>query len=193
MVLGQLLHHLLHELLEEALPEEVVGLHRGVLELKRTVVVVPVAGQLLEEDQGAPGTVPQLVLGQVARDRVHPGRELLRRIEAVEVTRHPDERLLHEVLGPVPVAGLPGDEVHETVAIALEEELERAVPSIQVGRHELFVREGVERPGHPVVCGRRGSHVSPRLCAACRERFSIRRRSITPVRRMRKFFSNVHF
>ena len=83
------------------------------------MVVVPIARESLEEHEWAPGTVAQLILGEIARNRIDPGRELLRRVEAVQVPRHPDERFLHQVLRAIAIPGLPGDEVDEPVPIPI--------------------------------------------------------------------------
>ena len=160
VMLRQLLHHLLDQPLKMTLPEEIVGLHRGVLELKGAMVVVPIAGELLEEYQGAPRPVAQLVLGEVARDRVDPGGELLGGVEPMQMPGYADEGLLDQILSPIAISGLPGDEVHQPVPIAAKQKLERSVAPIQMRGDELLVREGVERPGHPVLCCRGGRHIS---------------------------------
>ena len=54
MVLGQLLHRVFHEAFEITLSIEVVGPHPKILELDGAVVIVPIVGEPLEENQGTP-------------------------------------------------------------------------------------------------------------------------------------------
>src|SRR5688572_10709115 len=146
MVLGQLLDRALHEASEIPLPVEIVRPHRVILELDRPMILFPAARQTLEKHERAPRAVAQLVLGEVARDRVDPRRELLRRVEAMEVARHPDERFLDQVLGAVCVAGLTGDEVDEALAVPVVELPERTGHALEMGRDELLVLQLLERP-----------------------------------------------
>src|SRR2546426_3528551 len=52
---------------------------------------------LFRSHQGVTATVPKLVLREVRRDSVNPGRELFGLIEAVEMPEHADKDHLHEV------------------------------------------------------------------------------------------------
>ena len=63
MMFWKLLHRFLDDSPQIAFPVEIVRSHPGVFELERSVIIVPTALQLLEKDQGAPRTVPKLVLG----------------------------------------------------------------------------------------------------------------------------------
>src|SRR5213596_2930911 len=83
MVGGQLVHALVHGFLQEPLAVQVVGPGRGVLELEWPVVRLPVLLDRLEQHQGVTAAVPKLVLREVRRDGIDPGRELLGLIEAV--------------------------------------------------------------------------------------------------------------
>ena len=94
--------------------------------------------------QRAAGAIAEFVLGEVARDRVDPRGELLRRIEAVEVPRDPNEGFLDQVLSPVRVARLAGDEVDQAIPIAIVEALEGAGATVEMGSDELFIRQVVE-------------------------------------------------
>ena len=73
----------------------------------------------------------------------------------MEVPRHADERLLDEILRPIRVTRLSGDEVDEAIPISVVETLERSRAAFEVCGHELFVREVLER-----AFGRNGAHVS---------------------------------
>jgi len=83
MVLRQLFDRVLDEPLKESLPIQVVGPHAKVLELQRTMVIIPAIRKLLKKHKRASGTVPKLILRQIARNRIHPRRELLAGIEAM--------------------------------------------------------------------------------------------------------------
>src|SRR5262249_9934230 len=67
--------------------------------------------------------------GEVRRDRVHPRRELLRPVKAMEVAVYADEDLLDEILRPLPVADRPVDEVQKPRLISLDQFGERALLS----------------------------------------------------------------
>src|SRR5690606_9976604 len=140
VVLRQLLDRLLDDLLEVPLPVQTVGSQRGVLELERPMLRLPVRRQLLEQHQRVPRAVPKLVLRQVRADRVDPGRELLRLVEPVQVPRHPDERLLHQVLRPIAITRLPRNELDQLVTVAVIQLRERARVTAQVRSHQLAVR-----------------------------------------------------
>src|SRR5205809_3427358 len=122
----QLAHALVHRLFQIALAVQVVGARRGVLELERPVVGLPVLLDRLEQDQRVAAAIAQLVLTQVRGDRVDPRRELLGLIEPVEVAEHADEHLLHEVLSPFAVADRPVDEVEQAGLVAVDQGPERA-------------------------------------------------------------------
>src|SRR5688500_3616022 len=125
MVLGQLRHRLLHQLAQVALAVHVVGARRGVLELDWTVLLIAGSLNRLEEHEWASRTVAQLVFREVRRNGVGPRRELLGPIEAVQVSVHPDEDFLHEILGAVAIADRPIYEVEQTRLVTLHEFLER--------------------------------------------------------------------
>ena len=69
---------------------------------------------------------PELVLREVGRDRVDPGRELLARVKPVEMARHPDERLLHEVLRPLAIPDHAVREIQEPSMVAPDDLTEGA-------------------------------------------------------------------
>src|SRR6266702_7224808 len=121
MVGGQLVHALVHGFLQEPLAVQVVGPGRGVFELEWPVVRLPVLLDRLEQHQGVTAAVPKLVLREVRRDSVDPGRELFRLIEAVEMPEHADKDLLHEVLRPFPVSNGPIDEVEQPGLVAVHQ------------------------------------------------------------------------
>jgi hypothetical protein len=58
-------HRLLDELPQVALPIQVVGTGMRILELERTIVVLPVLLDRLEQHERVAGAITQLVLGQV--------------------------------------------------------------------------------------------------------------------------------
>src|SRR5690606_13854483 len=66
-----------HPVVARPLPVRLVRAVRVVLPPRRAMVGVPVLLARLEQDHRIARAVTQLVLRQVARDRVHPGRELL--------------------------------------------------------------------------------------------------------------------
>jgi hypothetical protein len=53
----------------------------------------------------------------------------------MEVAGHPDESFLNQVLGPISVARLPGDEVDEAVSVAFVQFSEGFAPTVEVRRH----------------------------------------------------------
>src|SRR5215510_13967746 len=109
------------------LPEEIVRPRRRILELQRTVVVLPVLANRLEEHQRVPRPIAELVLRQIRGDGVDPGRKLLRTIEAVEVPIHPDEYLLHEVLSLLAIPDRTEHKVQQAGLIPLDQLLERTL------------------------------------------------------------------
>src|SRR5687767_4482514 len=118
-----------------ALAVHVVRACSRILELQRTVILLPRAPDGLEEHERITRPIPQLVLRQVRGDRVDPGRELLRPIEPVQVPVHADENLLHEVLRPLPVADGAEYEVQETSLVALDELLKSSLLPAQKCPH----------------------------------------------------------
>src|SRR5688572_19422354 len=134
-MLGQLGNRLLDELAQVALAVEVVRTRRRILELERTVFVLPVLLDRLEEHERVPRPVPKLVLREVRRDRVDPGRKLLRAVEPVQMPVHPNEDLLHQILGLFPIADRPVDEVQESRLVALDEFLESTPLAPEKGSH----------------------------------------------------------
>src|SRR3989441_8360258 len=142
---GQLVHTLVDGFLEEALAVQVVGPGRGVLELERAVVRLPMLFDRLEQHQGVAATVPELVLGQVRRDGVDPGRELLGLVEAVEMTEHADKDLLHEVLRPLPVSNGPIDEVEQAGLVAVHQGAEGLGVAREVLKHQPAIVQLVQR------------------------------------------------
>ena len=144
VMLRKLLDGVLDNPLEESLAVEVVRPHADVFELKGAMILVPVVGQLLEQDEGAPRPVAELVLGEVARNGVDPGRELLARIESMQVSRDTDESLLYEILSPVSVTRLASDEVDEPIPVSIEEFLEGAGPTVEVGGDEFLVAQLIQ-------------------------------------------------
>src|SRR6267154_200254 len=75
----------------------------------------------LKQHERIPAAVPELILRQVRRDGVDPGRKLLGLVEAVEVPEHADKDLLHEVLRPLAVSNGPIDEVEQPGLVAVHQ------------------------------------------------------------------------
>src|SRR5438094_626772 len=117
----------------------------AVLLQERAVVRLPVLFDRLEQHQRVAATVPELVLGQVRRDGVDPGRELLGLVEAVEMTEHADEDLLHEVLRALPVSNGPIDEVEQPGLVAVYQGAEGLGVARQVLQHQPAVVKLVQR------------------------------------------------
>src|SRR5581483_4340795 len=104
MVGGQLPNTLIDGFLQEALPVQIVWAGGRVLELQWPVVGLPILLDRLEEHQRIPAAVAQLVLRQVRRDRIDPGRKFLGLIEPVQMPEHPDKDFLHQVFRALAVA-----------------------------------------------------------------------------------------
>ena len=66
------------------------------------------------------------------------------RIEAMQVPSHADERLLHQILRPVGVARLSGDEMDEPIPVAVEQLLKGTGPAAQMSRDQLLVGHCLE-------------------------------------------------
>jgi len=131
----------LHQLAHVPLPEEVVWPRRGILELERTILVILVRAQrLIQHDRIAPA-VPELVLREIRRDGVDPGRELLRPVEPREMAMHPDEGLLHEILSPLPVSDGPVDEVQQPGPVPMKDHIEGAALTLDVFVHQGAIIE----------------------------------------------------
>src|SRR5438270_4942485 len=118
VVLGQLRYALLDNLSQVTLPVHVIGPRRGILELERAIFVLKVLLDRLKENQRIPRAIPQLILGQVGRDRIDPSRELFRPIKPMQVSINPDENFLHQIFRLFPVADGAIDEVQKTRLIA---------------------------------------------------------------------------
>ncbi len=139
MVRRQLRHRLLHLLPQMPLPVQVVRAVRVVLPLQGPMVRVPVLLDGLEQDQRVPRPVPQLVLRQVPRDRVHPRRELPGLVEPLQVSVHPHQRLLHDVLRPRSVPDHPVHEIQQPDVIPVRQHRERTLLTRQRRRRQLAV------------------------------------------------------
>src|SRR4051812_29558426 len=96
-----------------SLAVHVVGPRRRILELQRTIVVLPSAPNGLKEHQWVSRSVAQLVLGEVRRNRVRPGRELLRAIEAVQVAMDANKNFLHQVFSTLAISHRAIDEIEQ--------------------------------------------------------------------------------
>src|SRR6185437_15982689 len=127
VMLRQLGNGVFHQLAQMALAVHVVRARRRVLELQRPIFVLPVRLDGLEEDERIARAITQLVLGEVRRDGVHPGRELLRAVEAMEMPVHPDEDFLYQVFRLLTIADRAINEVQEARLVALDELLERPI------------------------------------------------------------------
>src|SRR2546430_637812 len=138
-------HALVHGFLQEPLAVQVVGPGRGVFELEWPVVRLPVLLDRLEQHQGVTAAVPKLVLREVRRDSVNPGRELFGLIEAVEMPEHADKDLLHEVLRPFPVSNGPIDEVEQPGLVAVHQGAEGLVVAREVLKHQPAIVQLVQR------------------------------------------------
>src|SRR5690349_16214435 len=68
-----------------------------------------------------PDAAPDLVLGQVDRDREDPGGELAALPVALAVAVDAEENLLADLLGAVPVVDEPAHQIHDPRAIPLDE------------------------------------------------------------------------
>src|SRR5687768_3408795 len=145
VMLRQLFHDLFDDLLQVSLPIQIVRSIPYVLELQRPVVRLPMRSQLLEKYQRAARTVAQLVLRQIRADRVDPGRKLFVLVEPVKVTGYPNERFLNQIFSPIPVPGLPCNELDQPVSITVVQLRECARVSRQMPRHQLAVAEVPKR------------------------------------------------
>jgi hypothetical protein len=141
MVVRELGNRLFHELAEMTLPEKIIRAHRHILKLEGAIFIVPVRGQFLEKDERASRPIPQLILGEVAGDRVNPCGELLGRIEPMKMAGDPDEGLLNQILSTIGIASLSCDEVHQAVTVAMEQLLESSGPTIEMSGDQGLVRE----------------------------------------------------
>src|SRR3982751_2696619 len=119
MVRRQLRHRLRHEFAQVPFPVEVVRTGRRILELQRPVLVLPIALHRLEQHERITRPVAQFVLGQVRRDRVRPGRELLRTVESMQMPVHSDEHFLHQIFGLLSVTDRAIDEIEQPRLVAL--------------------------------------------------------------------------
>src|SRR2546423_7719902 len=144
MMLGQPMHALVHRILQEPLAVQIIGTRGRVLELQGPVIGFPVLLDRLEQHEWVPATVPQLILRQVGRDRVDPGRELLCLIEPVQMAEHPNEDFLHQVFRAFAVADGTVYEIEETGLIAINESPESLGLTCQVPHHDLAVIELVQ-------------------------------------------------
>src|SRR2546426_3542945 len=145
VVVGELPHALVHSLLEVALAVEVVRARGRVFELQRAVVGLPVLLDCLEQHERVPAAVAELVLRQVRRDRVDPGRELLGLVEPVQVPEYADEDLLDQVLGSFPVPDRAVDEIEQPGLVAVDQGAERLMVAGQVLEHHLAIVKLVQR------------------------------------------------
>src|SRR2546427_7621582 len=156
VMLGQLAHALIHRVLQEPLAVEIVGPRGRVLELERPVVGLPVLLDRLEQHERVAAAVAQLVLGQVRGDRIDPGGELLRLVEAVQMPEYADEHLLHQILGPLPVPDRAVDEIEQSGLVAVDERAEGLPIARQVLEHQPAVVQLVERLALPGAWGAGG-------------------------------------
>src|SRR5882762_5087813 len=139
VVFRQPLDALVHRILQESFAVQVVRTCSRILELQRPMVSFPVLLDGLEQHQRIAAAVAQLVLREVGCDRVDPGREFLGLVETVQVTEHPDEDFLHQILSPLAVADRPIDEVEEAGLIAVDESPEGLGLTSQMPHHDLAV------------------------------------------------------
>ena len=98
----------------------------------------------LEQHHRVPRPVPQLVLRQITGDRIDPGRELLRRVEPVEVPVDSNERLLNEILGTIPVADRPIDEVQKPQVVPIRELVKRSSVAAEILGNESGIVQRLE-------------------------------------------------
>src|SRR5947207_72820 len=147
---------LVDRFLEVALAVQVVRPCGRVLELQWPVVGLPVLLDRLEQDEWVAAAVAQLVLGQVRGNRVDPGGELLRLVEAVQMPEYPDEHLLYQVFGALPVPDRAVDEVEQSGLVAVDERAECLGVPRQVLEHQPAVVQLVERLALPRAWGGRG-------------------------------------
>ena len=94
-MLRKFLHCGLHEVLEESLSVEVVGPHPEIFKLNRAMVIVPGARESLKKNQRTTRAVAELVLREIAGNRIHPCRKLLGCIEPMKVAGYADEGFLN--------------------------------------------------------------------------------------------------
>src|SRR5438105_4733134 len=152
---GKLPDALIARFLEVALAVQVVRPCGRVLELQWPVVGLPVLLDRLEQDEWVAAAVAQLVLGQVRGNRVDPGGELLRLVEAVQMPEYPDEHLLYQVFGALPVPDRAVDEVEQSGLVAVDERAECLGIARQVLEHQPAVVQLVERLALPGAWGGR--------------------------------------
>src|ERR1043165_741837 len=143
-MLGQRRDGLVDELSEMTFPIQVVGPRRRVFELERAISLVGGATKGLEEHQRIARAIPELVLREVRRDRVHPRRELLGAVEAVQVAIDANEDFLHEIFGAFAIADRSIDEVQKPSLVALNELLKGSFVSREKRLHHAAVVESFE-------------------------------------------------
>ena len=88
-----------------------------------------------------PDTAPDLILGQVDRDREDPGGELSALPIALAIAIDPEEDLLADLLGAVPIVDEPAHEIHDSRAVPLDERPERRLGAQGAALHDVFVRQ----------------------------------------------------
>ena len=130
---------LVDQLTQVPLAVLVVWTRVGILELERSLLVVPSLGEGLEQHQRVARPVAQFVLRQVGGDRVDPRRELLRLVESGQMTIHANEDLLHEILRALAIPDRPVDEVQQANLISRDDFAESALVTGQKGAHQIGV------------------------------------------------------
>lgn len=145
-------------------PESIclIGPGAGIFELERALFIVVVRRQRREHHERASGAIAQLVLRQVGRDRVDPGRELLCPIEAAQVPVHADEGLLHEVFRPLTVANDTVHEVQKAPLVSLDQFSKSERVAFEVRADDMSVIHGAQlRPVRVLALDKFGC---PRCC-----------------------------
>src|SRR2546423_1690483 len=97
VMLGKLGNAFLDDLPQVPLAVHVVGSRCSVLELQRTILILEVFLNRLEQHKRITRPVAELILRQVRCDRVDPRRELLRAVEAMEMPIDANEDFLYQI------------------------------------------------------------------------------------------------
>src|SRR6266545_4390757 len=145
VVFRQPLDALVDRILQEPFAVQIVRTRGRVLELQRPMIRFPVLLDGLEQHQRVAAAVAQLVLREVGRDGVDPGREFLGLIETMQMAKDPDENLLHEVFSPLAVTDGAIDEIEEAGLVTVHQGAEGLRLAGQVTRYNLPIIQVVQR------------------------------------------------
>ena len=145
VVLRQALNALIHSILQKTLAIQIVWASRRILELERPMVRFSILLDRLEQDQGVPAPIAELVLGQVRRDCIDPSGELLCLIEPMQVAEDPDEDFLNQVLRALTVTDRTIYEVEEPRLVPVDQGAKGLGFAIQMPHNHLTIVQIVQR------------------------------------------------